>query len=61
MSDPNRLKAIAAWEKEKAARDKMRAREGLIEAIPAEDMPEYHAVMKENVKKYAETKAPAMA
>ena len=46
MSDPNRLKAIADWEKEKTARDKMRASEGLIESIPQEDLTEYHEVRK---------------
>lgn len=61
MSDPNRLKAIAAWEKEKAARDKMRASEGLIEAIPPEDLKDYHAIMKISLKRYKEETPPAMA
>ena len=61
VSDPNKIKAIADWEKEKAARDKMRASEGLIESIPPEDLDDYHAVMKEMLKKYEEKTSPAMA
>ena len=49
LSDKNQLKAIAAWEKEKAARDKMRASHGLIEAIPTEDLREYREIMKKNL------------
>ena len=60
MSDLRRLDAIAAWTKEKAARDKERAKEGLEEKIPTEDLPDYHAWMKDAMLKYAETKAPAM-
>ena len=39
----------------------MRASEGLIESIPPEDLDEYHAVMKEMLKKYEEKTSPAMA
>ena len=39
----------------------MRASQGLIEAIPPEDLREYHDIMKKNPKIYAEVKPPAMA
>ena len=61
MSDKNKLKAIAHWEKEEAARDKVRANQGLIEAIPPEDLRDYHEIMKQKFKKYAEITPPAMA
>ena len=61
LSDGARLKAIADWEKEKAARDKVRASEGLSESIPPEDLPDYHAVIKEMLLTYKEKTSPAMA
>jgi hypothetical protein len=61
LSDSARLKAIAEWEKEKAARHKVRTAEGLSEEIPPEDLPDYHAVMKEMLVRYEEKTSPAMA
>ena len=46
--------------KEQGARDKQRMTEGLQEAIPLEDLKEYHAVMKAMLLKYEERKPPAM-
>ena len=55
------MDATASWEKEKAAREKQRAVDGLEEAIPEEDLKRYHAIMKEMLVLHEEKIAPAMA